>query len=46
MFPDQIVRHIGMFEPTDQHIALKNTCREFADKELKPIAAELDSKQK
>jgi len=31
-----------MFELTDTHQMLRRTCREFADKELVPVAAQLD----
>jgi alkylation response protein AidB-like acyl-CoA dehydrogenase len=36
--------HIGsnLFTLPESHEMLRNTCRDFADRELKPIAAELD----
>lgn len=34
----------SLFTLPESHEMLRNTCRDFAEKELKPIAAELDKK--
>ncbi len=36
--------HVGseLFTLSESHEMLRKTCRDFADRELKPIAAELD----
>jgi len=36
--------HVGssLFSLSESHEMLRKTCRDFADRELKPIAAELD----
>ncbi|XP_076275200.1 short-chain specific acyl-CoA dehydrogenase, mitochondrial-like [Rhynchophorus ferrugineus] len=40
------VRYFSLHQLSEQHLLLQKTCKDFATKELKPIAALLDKEQK
>ncbi|KAJ8975349.1 hypothetical protein NQ317_000277 [Molorchus minor] len=44
--PNGLTRSFSLHKLSDEHLMLQKTCRDFAETELKPIAAELDKNHK
>lgn len=46
VLPNDLSRSFSLHKLSEEHLILQKTCRDFAEAELKPFAAQLDREHK